>query len=235
MPPLPVRSTFVVCFFEYPLLFTWVLTRPIEICPLSICVPQELFLVSLIHRMLSWKPDSDILLLDLMHYRWNLVYVPWVNKDVRRSEFISNIISKPISYWLHHIIVWYSVLVFEAWQETRKRRAFMPPNKVYSRRTWTNRNYWHHPISCHSDLKATESSTPPDKVSLVPPSAPPLVRHPALSITTNLFGSAATRLTTRYYCFIPCFLPEDAVTNPNVMSSWRLMWYVQGLRHWHYF
>ena len=164
-----------------------------------------------------------------MHYRWNLVYVPWVNKDVRRSEFISNIISKPISYWLHHIIVWYSVLVFEAWQETRKRRAFMPPNKVYSRRTWTNRNYWHHPISCHSDLKATESSTPPDKVSLVPPSAPPLVRHPALSITTNLFGSAATRLTTRYYCFIPCFLPEDAV------KSWRLMWYVQGLRHWHYF
>jgi hypothetical protein len=47
-------------------------------------------------------------------------------------------------------------------------------------------------IQVSDELAATESSRPPDKVLLVPPSVPRLVRHPALSITTHLFGSAAT-------------------------------------------
>ena len=47
-------------------------------------------------------------------------------------------------------------------------------------------------ILVSDDQAATESSRLPDKVLLVPPSVPHLVRHPALSITTHLFGDAAT-------------------------------------------
>jgi hypothetical protein len=48
-------------------------------------------------------------------------------------------------------------------------------------------------IQVSEELAATESSSPTDKVSLVPqaPSVPHLARHPALSITTHLFGNAA--------------------------------------------
>ena len=47
-------------------------------------------------------------------------------------------------------------------------------------------------IQVSEEPAATESSRLPDKVLLVPPSVPHPARHPALSITTHLFGSSAT-------------------------------------------
>ena len=96
---------------------------------------------------------------DLMHYRCNRVYVPWVNKGVRRTEFIRNIISKSIEHLLNHIVVWYLWTRFQARQETRKRRASMLPNGVYSLRTWTHRDYgrlkYHSSSTYHSGFRGT--------------------------------------------------------------------------------
>ena len=46
-------------------------------------------------------------------------------------------------------------------------------------------------IQVSEEQAVTEPSRLPEKVTLVPPSAPHLARHPALSITTHLFGSSA--------------------------------------------
>ena len=47
-------------------------------------------------------------------------------------------------------------------------------------------------IQVSEEQAATEPSRLPEKVVLVPPSAPYLARQPALSITTHLFSSSTT-------------------------------------------
>ena len=130
-----------------------------------------------------------------MHYRCNRVYVPWVNKGVRRTAFIRNIISKSK---FHHIIVWYFGRVFK---HDRKlvsvecscyQAEFIHAGLVFTEITDNSNTIQVPVIHVSEEPAATESSRLPDKVSLVPPSVPHLARHPPLSITTHLFSSSAT-------------------------------------------
>ena len=95
-------------------------------------------------------------MLDLMHYRCNRVYVPWVNKGVRQTEFIRSIVSKSIKHRLHRIICLIFWTRFQARQETCKRRASMLPSRIYSRRTWIHSDYGqfeYHSSAFHSGLR----------------------------------------------------------------------------------
>jgi hypothetical protein len=60
-------------------------------------------------------------------------------------------------------------------------------------------------IQVSEEPAATESSKLPDRVLLVPPNVPHLARHPALSITTHLFGSSATPIQYSVESPLPIF------------------------------
>ena len=61
-------------------------------------------------------------------------------------------------------------------------------------------------IQVSEEPVATESSRQLDKVLLISPSVPRRSRHPALSITTHLFGSAATPINYLILSPYPLFL-----------------------------
>jgi hypothetical protein len=202
----------------YLWIWTWVLTTHIYIyiySPLSIRVTQELFWVSfdeLNAQLEAW--DIMRLCLDLMHYRCNRIYVPWVNKGVRRTEFIRNIISESIKNKSHYIIVWYFGRVFKHDRKlVSAERLCYQTEYIHAGLGFTeitdDSNIIQVPaiqtnIQVSEEPAAADSSILPDKVLLMPPtgSVPHLARHPPLSITTNFFGSPATPI--KYSMASPC-------------------------------
>ena len=137
-------------------------------------------------------------MLDLMHFRCNRVYVPWVNKRARRTAS-RNIISKLIAQ-----IAPYHCLIFcprFRFKDETQLVSDEPPcyqaGYIHAGLGFTeimdNSNTIQMPATQVSDEQAaTEPLRLSEKVVLVPPSAPHLALHPALSITTHLFDGSAT-------------------------------------------
>ena len=114
-----------------------------------------------------------------------------------------------INHWLHNIIVWY----FFDFKHDRKlvsaERPCYQADYIHARldtEITDESSTIQLPSIQISEEPATESSRQPDKVLLVSPSAVPRrARHPALSITTHLFGSAATPINYSIISPYPLF------------------------------